>query len=372
MDGGKRQLRALSGGLILILWVGLMIFGLWPFNFWPRNRVVWMRNPARVYFENFGEMYSAAPWTPPSSATGSFTLELSLKSEPGFSTLSPILSWLGPSQNNFDVAQSYADLLIEGRFRDRRSGEIRPGHFYLDKALGNGRRRFLTITSGVEGLAIYLDGAPAQNHPEVSLAADSFSGELLLGHTPDGNQPWAGEVYGMAFYERTLSPAEVAAHYQEWTEGRSREAVKGESDAALYLFDSPAAETVHDLGGRKPDLIVPQRFRLQRPTVLEFPGEINRYEIPDIVVNILGFIPFGFLVAAYVRLGGNCRRGKAFAIAVLAGALTSLAIELLQVYLPPRDSSALDLINNILGSGLGAVMGRWVKIPSWRGTNSGH
>jgi VanZ family protein len=44
--------------------------------------------------------------------------------------------------------------------------------------------------------------------------------------------------------------------------------------------------------------------------------------------------------------------------AVLIGGLTSLAIELSQVFLPTRDSSALDLINNIIATLAGSMLGR--------------
>ena len=48
-------------------------------------------------------------------------------------------------------------------------------------------------------------------------------------------------------------------------------------------------------------------------------------------------------------------------VATIIGATTSLMIELLQAYLPSRDSSLLDFINNVLGTGLGALM---INIPA--------
>ena len=73
----------------------------------------------------------------------------------------------------------------------------------------------------------------------------------------------------------------------------------------------------------------------------------------DVVSNVLGYMPLGFFLAlAALRTG----RGRfAFILAVLAGTLLSLAMESLQVYLPDRVPSNLDLGLNILGTASGAA-----------------
>jgi len=49
---------------------------------------------------------------------------------------------------------------------------------------------------------------------------------------------------------------------------------------------------------------------------------------------------------------------NAAATAILLGFLTSLMIEVLQAYLPTRDSGMHDLITNTLGTGLGVLLYR--------------
>ncbi|HTQ76142.1 MAG TPA: VanZ family protein [Burkholderiales bacterium] len=73
----------------------------------------------------------------------------------------------------------------------------------------------------------------------------------------------------------------------------------------------------------------------------------------DVLVNVLGYLPLGFLavLAIYPRLRGAA--GVAFAVA--CSALASFVLESLQVYLPTRTASNLDLIANTAGGALGAI-----------------
>ncbi len=73
----------------------------------------------------------------------------------------------------------------------------------------------------------------------------------------------------------------------------------------------------------------------------------------DLAANFLGYLPLGFLavLAAHPILRGRA----AFALAVLCAFALSLALESLQLYLPTRTSSNLDLLANTAGGVLGAL-----------------
>ena len=76
----------------------------------------------------------------------------------------------------------------------------------------------------------------------------------------------------------------------------------------------------------------------------------------DVVSNLLGYLPFGFLLfLALVRSGRAS--GAAAAIACAGGAALSLTLEVLQNYLPHRVSSNVDLTLNVLGTALGVAIG---------------
>lgn len=73
----------------------------------------------------------------------------------------------------------------------------------------------------------------------------------------------------------------------------------------------------------------------------------------DIVVNVLGYVPFGFLAAA--ALQPRLRGWAAFMAATASALALSLVLEGLQSYLPARIASNLDAICNVLGAALGAA-----------------
>jgi VanZ family protein len=80
-----------------------------------------------------------------------------------------------------------------------------------------------------------------------------------------------------------------------------------------------------------------------------WPRHVSRF---DIVVNVLGYVPFGFLAAA--ALPPRLRGGAAFAAALFSALVLTLIMEALQSYLPARIASNLDALCNVLGAALGA------------------
>jgi VanZ family protein len=76
----------------------------------------------------------------------------------------------------------------------------------------------------------------------------------------------------------------------------------------------------------------------------------------DLLANLLGYLPFGFLLFVALVRGGRSAAAAAL-LACAGGTLLSFAMEVLQNYLPHRVSSNLDLALNALGTALGAVLG---------------
>jgi VanZ family protein len=82
----------------------------------------------------------------------------------------------------------------------------------------------------------------------------------------------------------------------------------------------------------------------------------------DAVINVLAYIPFGFLVGLALR----AHIGVIFSVlvAVSCGLTLSCGMEYLQMYLPMRTSSNLDILTNTAGTLTGALLA--VSVASWR------
>jgi VanZ family protein len=73
----------------------------------------------------------------------------------------------------------------------------------------------------------------------------------------------------------------------------------------------------------------------------------------DVISNVLGYAPLGFLLAlTALRMG---RSGKVVMRATLTAGALSLLLEALQSYLPARVPSNVDFVLNLAGAWLGAV-----------------
>ena len=78
--------------------------------------------------------------------------------------------------------------------------------------------------------------------------------------------------------------------------------------------------------------------------------------LPDIITNILVYIPFGLLLfsTAAARLSAPI----AVMMAVILGTSLSISLEFMQAYIPQRVPSILDVILNAGGTSIGAILAR--------------
>jgi len=231
----------------------------------------------------------------------------------------------------------------------------------IDSALPVDQTRFLTITSGENGTAIYLEGKLVDIFPDTRLIGENESlmgRSIRVGNSSDAKSPWFGRLYGLAIYDHSLTPDQVLQGYHGWTRQVHLKPYFEDRAIARYAFVERSGAVARSIVGANDSLIIPQHLPFEK-RVLEPPEKaelLSFWLSKDIVVNIIGFIPFGFLVAAWLKMARRWDLGRSYAIVIGLGFLISLSIELLQVYMPVRSSSRVDLFCNTLGAVLGASL----------------
>src|SRR5207344_3322885 len=102
---------------------------------------------------------------------------------------------------------------------------------------------------------------------------------------------------------------------------------------------------------------------LQRQFLI-LPWKDIAYDTPnyrDIVLNVLGFVPFGFCFFLHRRRPGAAPWFANALLVVITGAMISLTIETIQVWLPNRISSMNDLLGNTAGTLLGVILALMIR-----------
>jgi len=209
-----------------------------------------------------------------------------------------------------------------------------------------------------------LDGKFVRGKKNLALKIPSGSKtRLLLGNSVYGKQPWHGDIYGLAFYGYTLTAQNVAFHFDKWTQVQNFSFAKKEKPFGLYVFDERFGERALDHAGGNNHLEIPSRMHIFKKKFLfstktEF--KFDRGFYADCIINLLGFIPLGFILfAIFIKLGGIFEKYGVL-IAVSFCFAVSLFIEIFQAWIPSRNSDMLDLIFNTLGAFIGVTMYRFI------------
>ena len=151
-----------------------------------------------------------------------------------------------------------------------------------------------------------------------------------------------------------------------WKENRQADLAKSQGVVALYLFNAGSGKVVRSQVGSSPDLLIPERFLVVHKWFLEpfwkeFRPGWSYWK--DVAINVGGFIPLGFFFYSYFSLVRRIKHPAMVTIAV--GFLVSLTIEVLQAFLPTRDSGTTDLITNTFGTVLGLILFGWTVRHNW-------
>lgn len=105
----------------------------------------------------------------------------------------------------------------------------------------------------------------------------------------------------------------------------------------------------------------------------KFSQAFNAYpstSIEEIIANILLFLPLGFSIAVLLSKPLKLRAVYVLLISTVLCLLFSILVEFLQLFLPSRTTSAVDIFTNAIGGGLGSFLSVWVQQPNPDGSKS--
>jgi hypothetical protein len=355
--GVRLTTHGVLGFICLILLCGVLYAGLHPFHA-PANQVAWVANADAVRFGDYGTILSSGSFPPP--AFGGAERSIEIWAQPGLvEDSNTLVAFYAPARlRQLSLTQAESDLEIRiqssSAWRSAKTERIN-----IADAFRDGKSAFWTVTFGQSGTAIYRDGALVRRS-SLKLSSSEFSGQLVVGNSPIFSDSWSGVLRGLAIYDIALDGAQVGRHYASWTKGEAPALTPDDACIALYLFNEHAGRVVHNRVRSENNLYIPPKYLVLRQTVLDPVWRAfnwSRGFWKDAFINVAGFIPFGYFFCAYFAARGL---GLPALRASALGAAVSVSIELTQASLPTRDSSMSDLINNILGSVLGASVYRGV------------
>jgi hypothetical protein len=221
------------------------------------------------------------------------------------------------------------------------------------------------------GTTIFVDGKFKGSFPAAYFdASNAPLGRLLLGNSPTGGSLWRGDILALALYDRALTPVEIA---QGAAAGAFPQSTATDGRLiANYRFDNKQGNLIPNASGPRYDIVIPTYFSPLRRTILEPPrggARLTLSAILDIALNVLGFIPFGFLAMLCLDTATAIPTRRQSTVVVLAGFALSLCIELTQAFLPTRSSTLLDLATNTLGAALGVFLHALIGSTTLRKSN---
>jgi hypothetical protein len=352
----SRPVRLTLGAACLCILCGILTVGLWPFQA-PKNDVAWLNNENGLRFGEYGTISSSGIFSDPNDAMAA-SLEIWMEPGETFDSNDLIAFYKPENPQQFRIEQSGDDLFVSRDTAEPRH-RFRTDYIPVDHVFHRGRGLLITVTSGVQGTRIYLNGELAKTSPKVLFTTQELSGVLLIGNSPVKNYSWAGDLRGLAFYGSELTATQVTQDYAVWSKNEALGRLAGENPIAIYPFNERSGSVVHNQITSQPDLFIPPRYFVLREGMLDVPWkEFNPTwgYAQDVLVNIGGLIPLGLFFCAYfARIE---RMNQPMLSAVLVGAIASLTIEVAQAWLPTRDSSCTDLITNISGTAIGALLYR--------------
>lgn len=348
----------------------IYLVGLWPLNFKQINDVRWLSGENGILlnkeglenkFSDRGIVYSAniIKW-PTEKSSNSYSIEIWLKPlESKDRRLEVILSiYDNQKYERIRLERWRHHLIIEAR-DDKKSGYNKMG---VRDVFLPGQEVFITISIASRTITLYVNGELKKEITDWPIDQNKGNnlGWIVMGADSAGGSPWWGEIHGLALYSDTLDAIEIINNYICWHSGNIEKLSEYNDLVSLYSFDEGGGDLINDHTANHNDITIPHTYKTLTHKFLTLPDEyfkLDKSFLSDVIINLAGFIPLGFLLISF--LPKKALLQKWFLILIIVASVSffvSLSIEYLQIYLPQRSSSAIDLIVNTLGGIIGVVL----------------
>jgi hypothetical protein len=351
---GRIANKLLLIACLLVLCI-ILVAGLSPFTPHLPNEVRWLEHENGLYFGEYATILSNTPLRLDGPQEGPCSVELWV--QPGFiDDSNTMLAFQTPQTPLQFRIQQNNDALMFTRQTVGPDGQINKRLIYIHQVLRRDTPILITVTAGSDGTNVYLDGRLARSSKDFGLTRHDLNGGIVVGNSPVINDSWSGILRGIGVYNQALTLDEVNQDFEDWKRSAQPRDLHEKRAVAVYAFTERSGKVTHSQVATGVDLTIPNYYLVLYPPFLQPFWKHwgwNWGFWKDGIINVTGFIPFGFVFCAYFSL--YRRVGRAILLTVIFGCAISFIIEATQYYLPTRDSDSMDFINNTLGTVIGAV-----------------
>lgn len=222
----------------------------------------------------------------------------------------------------------------------------------------------ISLTAGKGSTTMFVNGELFTKHTDwqIAIPRGGNKARLVLGNSVYAKHSWQGVVYGLDVYPKALSAEQISMlHSRGQSSGKYSGVVKG-LEPLRYTFSQSNGRTISDLSEYQVPLIIPHQLVILKKAFMTAPWHrfsFNTVFLNDVLINVAGFIPLGIVLYWFIFHPLMKSAWHARAAALLSCFVLSFMIETIQVWLPFRNSSLLDLLSNTVGSALGVALISW-------------
>ena len=353
--------------IIIFLYISLILYiGLTPFNLKSKNNVRLSVDSTFVVlnsgnisnkFNPRGIIYSEKNIInePILNLTNCLTIELVLKTTQFLkNNTSTIMCFFFNGKTIITFEQWYSTFIIQVKDNYSEGSEFKKVGF--QNILLKDSTQYITIISDSKDLFFYVNGTLLKKITNFSLTnPDEFNiGKLIMGVSANGQNPWSGEIYGISIFNNNVDSIFVKKRFELWKNHKSVSLFDKNNNTIYPLLKFGKLDYISNKVENY--FIIPPYFVTIQKEFFKFKTQ----DLKDIILNLFGFIPLGFLM---FLLSINMQMNNLKRIFIyLLGIILSFFIEYIQGYMYPRDSSLIDLLLNSAGNIIGLNLSNFYYI----------